>query len=519
MRVADTTKDYHVTRIAHSADRALTIELDEAVKLFDEDAPYKTRKAALTQDQSRAHRRHVLNTFCSLEPEHIPINTLSEHPNDEYVWPEAASALGKASAEWKGMLNVDNNGRLTHSQQEHWSDQEQTTFEFPKGFEDYVIRLGGDHISYPRISVHSSVNNSGPKQHWPSSPVVASDHVESTGWYSDPVVKTSRRTANLSSELRSCSNQKLALTKAQLASAKPVFQQALAEIISKDGNRLSFLYDRMPNSEITNAMSKVAAQFIKNQGITCERQLLLNNVGELSDDISLDLPDSVTRPLTQDTFRERAYHILSQALEKLKAKPDDASNLKAAAEQVFSWVEEDLLPSQTKQLAANETIEHEFFSDIVADVVTELESARFGKLGKDTVVTFALVNVDDTDKESRRAGHKFWHRNPATSLGEVVSLDNPDKKDVSHLACTLTTPKEGEEDMVWTVGLDLDEYELRSGSEQALFSTVISDSGCMVRNGARTRCPKHTAVLPRPIWYQAGGVLSCMLLLHLMVQV
>jgi hypothetical protein len=44
-------------------------------------------------------------------------------------------------------------------------------------------------------------------------------------------------------------------------------------------------------------------------------------------------------------------------------------------------------------------------------------------------------------------------------MGELSNSLGEADGDPTHLTCTLTTPKEGEEDEVWTVGFDLSAYE------------------------------------------------------------
>jgi hypothetical protein len=328
------------------SDQAVTIEVDNKVAVVDDNVPYSDRCLQLTQEQTRAHWRHVLDTFCKLEPELVSA-PLSE--SSDTIWPKAAEALQKSSTEWKQKFTVDDQLRLTHAEQDQWPEKENTDYQFPQGLEAFVILPGGSDAAYPSNWVHSK-NCAKPDPNWSSSLglVVSTDHDEKTRWRSGPVEKTSRRGAALNNILLSCTSNQLELTDDQLKTAKPVFETALSDLLSNDEYRKSFMYDTTLNAGLVKALDDVGTKYLKDQGITCESQHLLQNHTAYGKKPDLVLPEHVVKPFTGDTFKEQAEYRLSKLTEDPR-RAANVSDVKSAAEQIFTWVDEELLPTLSKR--------------------------------------------------------------------------------------------------------------------------------------------------------------------------
>lgn len=430
----------------------MTIEVDNEVDIVDDSVPYSDRRLQLTQEQTRAHWRHVLDTFCKLEPELVSA-PLSE--SSDTIWPKAAEELQKASTEWKQKFTVDDQLRLTHTEQDQWPEKEDTDYQFPQGLEELVILPRGYDAAYPSHWVHSN-NCPNPDPDWSSSLVVSTDHDESMRWRMGPVERTSRRKAALNNILWSCTTNQLKLTDEQLKTAKPVFETALTDLLSNDKYRKSFMYDTTLNAGLVKALDDVGTKYLKDQGITCESQLLLRNHTASGSKPDLVLPEHVVKPFTHDTFKEQAEYRLSKLTERPR-RAANVSDIKSAAKQIFTWVDEELLPTLSKKGDDLDADDYEALSDLTADMVNILSSARNDRLNSKTSISAAFVTVENPD--SKQARHGQWHKGSAADVGELTSLRDESEAGPTHLTCTLTTPREGKEDEVWTVGFDLSSYE------------------------------------------------------------
>lgn len=126
-----------------------------------------------------------------------------------------------------------------------------------------------------------------------------------------------------------------------------------------------------------------------------------------------------------------------------------------------TWVDEELLPTLSRRGDDLEDLgesDYEALSDLTADMVNILSTARILKrINSKTSISAALVRVEDPDSKQARRGQ--WHKGSATDVGELVNPLDESGAEPTHLTCTLTTPREGKEDEVWTVGFDLSSYE------------------------------------------------------------